>query len=200
MDAVAPPAGWVLLSPPRSPLRGGRYEDVSRDSAEAPADTIARPGALEAYAAARSCLSSQLSAMDADMTGLETAALHTLRSAVDQYHQLIVAAGREPAAAAAPRPRPAVAERIKAAVLSDRTNGRRTAGGARRPKPAARRRAAPPPLPEPEPQPEPQPEPEPEPQPQPQLQRRRTAGGFDADCAPPPPAPCQSGVPRAGGY
>ena len=98
MDAVAPPAGWVLLSPPRSPLRGGRYEDVSRDSAEASTDTIARP-ALEAYAAARRGLSSQLSAMDADMTGLETAALHTLRSAVDQYHQLIVAAGREPAAA-----------------------------------------------------------------------------------------------------
>jgi hypothetical protein len=98
------PQGWVALSPPRTPVL--RYHEVEGDTRAASTDTAqyaervmspthatncaASPLASGRYAAARVDLSSQLSAMEADMAGLETAAHRTFGSAVDRYHSLIV--------------------------------------------------------------------------------------------------------------
>ena len=86
-----------------SPPREARARDIgggsgSSSSNAMPANVaVARPAAaaaqaaqLGAYVLARRGLSSQLSAMDADMSGLESEAHRALRSAVDQYHHLIV--------------------------------------------------------------------------------------------------------------
>ena len=98
------PQGWVALSPPRTPVL--RYHEVGSDARAECSDTAQRahsamlpahatncaasPLDSGRYAAARVDLSSQLSAIEADMAGLETAAHRTFGNAVDQYHNLIV--------------------------------------------------------------------------------------------------------------
>ena len=89
------PQGWVALSPPRTPVL--RYQDVASDARPGGADSAlcAEKGStsiLESgcYEAARVHLSSQLSAIEAHIAGLETAAHRTFGSAVDRYHHLIV--------------------------------------------------------------------------------------------------------------
>ena len=101
MAALPPsPQGWVALSPPRTPVVN-RYDDVSNDvvlvrsddsaqsSAHAANETVS-PLASGRYAAARVDLSSQLSEMEADIAGLESAAHRSFGNAVDRYHNLIV--------------------------------------------------------------------------------------------------------------
>ena len=89
------PQGWVALSPPRTEVL--RYQDVASDARPGSADSAlcAEKGATSMlenghYEAARVNLSSQLSAIEAHIAGLETAAHRTFGSAVDRYHHLIV--------------------------------------------------------------------------------------------------------------